>query len=119
MKKLILVMAAAAAMAGGSAFAQANSPQFTGVQSSAQQEYPNPYGNSGWTPDMAYGGGPSGGAQVYPRWYQPGDLPLILSDGRLVTQPRYVTPYQPSNRDRDGDGVRNSRDRYPDDPRYR
>ena len=117
MKKLILAMTAAAALAGGTAFAQANSPQFTGVQGSAQQEYPNPYGNSGWTPDMAYGSGPSGGS-VHPRWYLPGELPILLSDGRLIT-PRYATPYQPSNRDRDGDGVRNSRDRYPDDPRYR
>ena len=32
MKKLILVLAGAAALAGGSAFAQANNPDFTGVQ---------------------------------------------------------------------------------------
>lgn len=30
-----------------------------------------------------------------------------------------VTPYPRTSRDRDGDGVPNSRDRYPDDPRYR
>ena len=122
MKKLILVVAAAASLAGGAAFAQATSPQFTGVQGSTHPEYPNPYGNGGWTPDMAYGSGPSGGSQVTPRWYYPG-APIILSDGRLITQPQYqsqyVTPYQPTTRDRDGDGVRNSRDRYPDDPRYR
>ena len=33
--------------------------------------------------------------------------------------PQYQAPYARSERDRDGDGVRNSRDRYPDDPRYR
>ena len=30
----------------------------------------------------------------------------------------YATPYPRTSRDRDGDGVRNNRDRYPDDPRY-
>ena len=31
----------------------------------------------------------------------------------------YTSPYPRTSRDRDGDGVPNSRDRYPDDPRYR
>jgi len=113
MKKLILVFASAAAFAGGSAaYAQANSPQFTGVQpGTSQPEYPQPYGNSGWTPDQAYG------SKNYP--YYGGQLPIILSDGRWVLPQAVVPAYRPSNRDRDGDGVRNSRDRYPDDPRYR
>jgi hypothetical protein len=34
--------------------------------------------------------------------------------------PQQVVPqYNASRRDRDGDGVRNNRDRHPDDPRYR
>ena len=117
MKKLILFLAGAAALAGGSAFAQANSPQFTGVQpGGSHPEYPQPYGNSGWTPDMAYGGSNSP--------YYSGQVPYVLSDGRWVVPqvgvPQVVVPtYRRSSRDRDGDGVRNSRDRYPDDPRYR
>jgi hypothetical protein len=36
-------------------------------------------------------------------------------DRRSHAKPAY--PYQrPQRRDRDGDGVRNNRDRYPDDP---
>ena len=31
----------------------------------------------------------------------------------------YASAYPRTSRDRDGDGVRNNRDRYPDDPRYR
>lgn len=117
MKKLIYVLAAASALAGGAAFAQATDPQFTGVQQgNTQPQYPNPYGNSGWTPDMAYGG--NGNVYIYPRAYGVEQLPYILSDGRWGSQ-QYVTPYARTNRDRDGDGVRNSRDRYPDDPRYR
>ena len=115
MKKLILVLAGAAALAGGTAFAQATSPDFTGVQPGVTHpEYPQAYGNSGWTPDKAYGYN-----NGYP--YNRGQLPYILSDGRLVVPqvPQYVTPYARTNRDRDGDGIRNSRDRYPDDPRYR
>jgi len=31
----------------------------------------------------------------------------------------YASAFPRTSRDRDGDGVRNNRDRYPDDPRYR
>jgi hypothetical protein len=112
MKKLILVLAATATLAGGQALAQANLPQFTGVQPGVTHpEYPQAYGNSGWTPDMAYGN------NNYP--YHSGQVPFVLSDGRWVLPQAVVPAYRPSSRDRDGDGVRNSRDRYPDDPRYR
>jgi hypothetical protein len=46
-------------------------------------------------------------------------LPAIIADGRWGQNYGYASPYPRSNRDRDGDGVRNNRDRYPDDPRYR
>jgi hypothetical protein len=59
----------------------------------------------------------------YPYYGQLGSLsqlPLILSDGRLaIPQQQFVAPYSRTQRDRDGEGIRNSRDRYPDDPRYR
>ena len=81
-------------------------PQYGGVDPGA----------SGWSPDMAYGqnnGYYYGGV--------PGVLGQVLSDGRVVPLPQYQyrAPYTPTERDRDGDGVRNNRDRYPDDPRYR
>jgi hypothetical protein len=117
MKKLILALAAVAGLSAGTAFAQANSPQFTGVQpGTTHPQYPNPWGNSGWTPDMAYGSDHN----VYPRSYpyHLSQAPWLLSDGRWINR-QYVTPYARTTRDRDGDGVRNSRDRYPDDPRYR
>lgn len=33
--------------------------------------------------------------------------------------PAYPTPHARTRRDRDGDGIANRYDRYPDDPRYR
>lgn len=111
MKKLMLASAAAALLgAGGAAFGQSAECQrgmFAGytpdpcapVISSVPQ--PHPYGWQG---------------AHYP--YMEHVLPLVLADGRLL--PRgFVTPYAPTRRDRDGDGVRNRHDRYPDDPRYR
>jgi len=117
MKKLILsAMTVAALTVGGAAFAQdggaecqagsawGNNPG-CGASSTPYQASPNP--------GTYYG---------YPYYGQLGALgvPQILADGRLIVpQQRFVTPYTPSRRDRDGDGIRNSRDRYPDDPRYR
>jgi hypothetical protein len=61
----------------------------------------------------------------YP-WGNAYGLPGVIADGRWGqnygynnTPYAYASPYARTERDRDGDGVRNSRDRYPDDPRYR
>jgi hypothetical protein len=43
-------------------------------------------------------------------------LPSIIADGRWGQNYGYASPYPRTDRDRDGDGVRNNRDRYPDDP---
>lgn len=42
-------------------------------------------------------------------------LPYVLADRGYVVVPQY----RGNSRDRDGDGVRNSRDRYPNNPHYR
>jgi hypothetical protein len=55
------------------------------------------------------------GTYAYPGVY---GYPQVLANGQLV-QPYALGQYPRTSRDRDGDGVRNSRDRYPDDPRYR
>ena len=120
MKKLILAAVTVGAFAGGAAFAQPTS----GVQPGyTNPEYgPQIYGNSGWTPEQAapYGVYPYGFPNVL------NNQALILSDGRYVLPqyqqaPQYqiASPYPRTSRDRDGDGVRNSRDNYPNDPRYR
>lgn len=65
---------------------------------------PEYYGNSGWTP-------PSG--HVYrgtDRW----DRPLYQ---QAVPAAPYILRDRATRNDRDGDGVRNRRDRYPDDYR--
>jgi hypothetical protein len=110
MKKLILLAAAAAAFAAaGGAMAQ-------GVY---------------WTPECGTANSPQCD-QVRPNWsgssnyhYNPNFSmqqqlpPHVIVDGRYGVPHTFVSPYPPTRRDRDGDGVRNSRDRYPDDPRYR
>ena len=120
MKKLIMTAAAAAALTGmGGAFAQSAECQpgiFGHSTMPGCQSNPNVgIEDHGWgwgSKLFGYGGYPQG-------------QPLVLADGRVII-PQYVLPqqqvlpqFQPSRRDRDGDGVRNSRDRYPDDPRYR
>jgi hypothetical protein len=112
MKKLIYAAAAIAALvAAGPSFAQSAECQAgsawgaqPGCDSASMP--PSVYGNSGWPP--------AGAGYTYPYLAQ--------------ALPQFVTPYAysvprsqrvyPSRRDRDGDGVRNSQDRYPDDPRY-
>ena len=110
MKKLMYAMAATGALLATGAFAQADSPQFTGVQPGIT--HPDRggyiYGNSGWTPEQMAGNNAEGS--------------LLYGDG-LYVQRQYRQQYQPrfdrTPRDRDGDGVRNRQDRFPDDPRYR
>ncbi len=105
-KKHILAAAAVALLAAGGAMAQSND---RGVY----QGDPG-YGGSGWHPGQVYGADAYGSPNVISQ-------ARILRDGRLVAPGYYgyATPYERTSRDRDGDGVRNSRDRYPDDPRYR
>lgn len=116
MKKYLHVFAATATLVAGSAFAQANDPRFTGTAPAYPiSQEAQAYGNSGWTVDQAYGGN---GYGYGPAWSSafPG---VLLSDGRWADG-RYTVPQYPRTRsDRDGDGVPNWNDRYPDDPRYR
>jgi hypothetical protein len=127
MKKAILSTVAALALGAAStgAFADAECQAGSawggkpgcGNSVVVPQAQPQVYGGhdqgaSGWSPDMAYG------QQGY-YYGLPGVLGQILADGRVVPQYQYQAPYARTDRDRDGDGIRNNRDRYPDDPRYR
>lgn len=116
MKKLILCATAAAGlMAGGGALASGTAECQQGMTNffpvpehchQAPRVYP--YGHP-----YAYGAPhyPVYGARGYPYGYQ-----QVLPSQLAWMQ---ATPYPRTARDRDGDGVRNRRDRYPDDPRYR
>ena len=110
MRKLLLSVFAVASLAAGSAFAQSGDAESqAGSAWRTNPDYgpipgtPEYYGNSGWPP-------------------------LEQPQYRYDNRGRAYAPYayrgepahrqlQPSRRDRDGDGVRNSRDRYPDNPR--
>ena len=107
MKKLMLSALVVASLSAGAAFAQAADEQAGSswrppVYNGPVPGTPEYYGNSGWSPlqlqqPYVYGN----------RYYVP-----------YSTAPAY--PYVPyANRrrgDRDGDGIPNRRDRYPDDP---
>lgn len=119
MNKLIpSVLAAAALAVGASAFAQTAEcqrgidiglyPDSCGNQSSSPRD---PWGRSyGVYPNGVYGH-PAAvlsqifGSNAYPYAY---GVPPVVAPQYNVTR-----------RDRDGDGVRNRDDRYPNDPRYR
>lgn len=134
MKKLMLSLAAVAALASGGAWAQGadcqagsawGTPPGCGNPSDNTLIYGN---NSGWPP---------ANGNVYSYGYAlPGvlgalGLPQVINNGSVYTTPDgrrvYVDPntgiaYAQNSRrswDRDGDGIANNRDRYPDDPRYR
>ena len=130
MKKLIYSLAAVAALAGGGAWAQGADCQ-AGAGWGPPPGCGNPsdntiiYGNnSGWPP---------ANGNVY-SYSLPGvlgalGLPSVINNGGYYTTPDgrrvYVDPntgaaYAQNSRswDRDGDGISNRRDRYPDDPRY-
>ncbi len=106
MNKFIHFALLASALATGPAFAQADSERFNPTQPGiAHPEVDTPaYGNSGWTLEQdLYNGG----------------RPIVApSQGRRALE-RRASPYPRTSRDRDGDGVPNRRDRYPDDRRYR
>lgn len=107
MKKLMFV-ALAASLAGGAVLAQPAEGNTTAPRTPPRMEHPEQggyiYGNSGWTPEQVWGG-----HQNYP-----------IYQGRPQRPWAPVLPQvRPSRGDRDGDGVRDRNDRYPDDPRYR
>jgi hypothetical protein len=110
MRKLVLSMIAVASLAASAAFAQSGDAESqSGSAWRSNPDYgpvpgtPEYYGNSGWPPVQ----------QPQPYGYD--------NRGRAVPYAYRGAPayrhLQPSRRDRDGDGVRNSRDRYPDNPR--
>ena len=122
MKKHIYALAALASLAAGAACAQATDPRFTGEQPGISHPEANVpyYGNSGWTPEQAYGSN----GNIYPYALGQALGTVVLPDGRRIAVPQYgqysqYGQYPRTSRDRDGDGVANWNDRYPDDPRYR
>jgi hypothetical protein len=129
MKKLIYSVAAAAALVAGGAWAQGADCQAGSAWGQkpgcgATDAAPPIAGNSGWTPPYYYpeqavvpGVAYPPFAQAYPQQVYP-----YASNGTQVwVDPSTGAQYsiRPRANDRDGDGVRNNRDRYPDDPRYR
>lgn len=111
MKKVMLVVAAAAAMAGaGGAFAQS-------ADCARGMLGHDPCGASGQVIPIP----PNGGDARYDyRHYWPGAVLGAAPYGYGYQYPQVVPRYNNGTRhDRDGDGVRNNRDRHPDDPRYR
>ena len=118
MKKLVIAaLAAAATVAGGAAFAQAAQAPTETVQVPHPEQGGYIYGNSGWTPAQIYGG-----SQNYPYYIGQQVIPQIITGSGALVLPQIaqaVPQYPRTARDRDGDGIRNRRDRYPDDPRYR
>jgi hypothetical protein len=120
MKKLMYVVAAAASLLAGGAFAQATDPRFTGEQPgiSHPEQGGYIYGNSGWTPEQTgsnngtYYGNPAVSAALGS---------VLLNDGRVVNRHNYQSGsrFARTRRDRDGDGIPNRQDRYPDDPNRR
>jgi hypothetical protein len=112
MRKLVLSMIAVASLAASAAFAQsgdAESQSGSAWRTPPDSAYgpvpgtPEYYGNSGWPP------------------LEQGPPYRYDNRGRAVPYAYRGAPayrhLQPTRRDRDGDGVRNSRDRYPDNPR--
>ncbi|MBI5276209.1 MAG: hypothetical protein HY854_07085 [Burkholderiales bacterium] len=140
MKKFIVTAIAAGALAaGGAASAQDLGSVISGILGLTSPSYSNNYGYS-------YPGMVAPQAQVYTDTYgrrfyydQYGQQVYLNNSGQVIVgydqwgRPIYGTnysygssyPYYGSNYawgngwDRDGDGISNSRDRWPDDPRYR
>jgi hypothetical protein len=103
-------VAATALFCGATAFAQAsNFDQYQQNRAAEAAQIHGAYGNSGWTPDMAYGDNHN----LYPFGYSRyGYAEPVYRDRRGDRHGRVAT-----RRDRDGDGVANRDDRYPDNPR--
>jgi hypothetical protein len=118
MNKLIpSVLAAAALAVGASAFAQSAECQ-RGIESGV---WNNPCGHQSNSPTDPWGRNYG----LYPNGtygYPAAVLSQIFGSNAYpytYTQPQVVPQYNVTRRDRDGDGVRNRHDRYPNDPRYR
>ena len=122
MKKLIVALAVAGA--AGMAMAQSGSAECAGAASN-----PNAF------PDFCFGG-PQGRPYQGYRIIPYGNGYNIAGNGYNITGNNpwgiiaqglpwagytvpYASQYERTRRDRDGDGIRNRNDRYPDDPRYR
>jgi hypothetical protein len=110
MRKLMLALFAVASLGAGAAFAQggdAESQAGSAWRAPPDTAYgpipgtPEYYGNSGWPP-------------ADQRAYDYRSRSYLPYANRSAPAYPYV---QPSRGDRDGDGVRNRRDRHPDDPR--
>jgi hypothetical protein len=113
MRKLMLSVLAVASLVTGAAFAQsgdAESQAGSAWRTPPDSAYgpipgtPEYYGNSGWPPIQE------------PRTYRYDNRGRAYVPDAYRGAPAY-RQLHPSRRDRDGDGVRNSRDRYPDNPR--
>jgi hypothetical protein len=115
MKKLMLSMLAMSAMAaGGAAFAQQGDAECqAGIAWGAKPGCGDPTAPPAAPPNATVLQGPIAAPHYDPRfgYYDP----RVYGPTSRV---RPAEPYvQPSRRDRDGDGVRNRDDRYPDNPR--
>lgn len=111
MRKLMLSVLAVASLAAGAAFAQSGD-----AESQAGSAWRSP-------PDSAWGPAPGTAEYWGNSGFPPREQPYVYDyrSGRYVPHayrsgPAY--PYlNPRRGDRDGDGVRNRDDRYPNDPR--
>jgi hypothetical protein len=127
-KMIFAVVAAAALAAGGVALAQAECQGNGTCSDMRNSPLPDLNGH-----DYGYGPGvwPPGSGAVYDpatrKYYsqqqiieqQQQQQRQLGNAGMPQYRYQYRTPYARTERDRDGDGIRNNRDRYPDDPRYR
>ena len=157
MKKLMLTAFAVASLVAGAAV-QAQGSGYDAAHPPELRRQPNPnnitpsgpipgtpeyYGNSGWTPDLAYGdrARPQDYRAAYPPALAPGwatprevqrererriaerqkrERELLRAERRereRVAFEQRRSSDRDWNRDRDGDGIRNRRDPYPDDSR--
>jgi hypothetical protein len=135
MKRLILSAVAVAALSSGAVWADAEcqaGSAWGAKPGCGAQDQPPPATVWGWTPPGSvqeqqrqsqaypYGYGYPQISQIFgiPQYQA---LPQLRAGEQIWVDPSTGTPYRvtPRNWDRDGDGVSNTRDRYPDDPRYR
>jgi hypothetical protein len=108
MKKLIVSLIAAGGLfLSGGAFAQGDGTGASGPAYGPVPGTPEYYGNSGGTLPG-----------VDPRDYRDrAYAPYGPYVPHMQRDSRRAYPYARTRRDRDGDGISNRRDRYPDDPR--
>lgn len=119
MKKWFIAAAAVAAigvggaaMAQGSAQCQVDPDSCSGVVNPALGGYPNPGGNGYLARNLAL-------SRFYGNGYVPGSAYAYNQHRYVQPQYRHRSHYARTRRDRDGDGVPNAHDRYPNDPNRR